>query len=255
MKLLKILLVLSVILSTAIPKSFAKSNMVEVSIEVTEINNNKATQLGIQWPSPFQAGQVATTDSTRVPATLPVLTNNFPSLITIGNSAQYTSLSATLQLLETKGAAQILSRPKILTKSGTSAKVVVGGEIAIIATGNVGGSIEWKEYGIKEEVLPQIAEDDFIDLSLNTEVSRLDYSQMSGGYPSIVKREARSFVKVKSGQTVTIAGLLQTDKQNNISGIPLLCDIPIIGVLFGTKSVSEVKTNILIFVTPKIIEQ
>ena len=255
MKILNTLLCFSLVFSSAVSTLHAKSNMVEVAVEVTEINNNKATNLGIKWPDTYQAGQVANVNSNISPANLPSPTGNFPSLITVGNWAQYTSLTATLQLLESKGAAQILSKPKILTKSGTSAKVIVGGEIAVIATGNVGGSIEWKEYGIKQEVTPQIVDNDTIDLALNTEVSRLDYTQMSGGYPSIVKREARSFVKVKSGQTITIAGLLQTDKETSVSGIPLLCEIPIIGPLFGSKSVSEVKTNILIFVTPKIVEE
>jgi pilus assembly protein CpaC len=255
MKLLKALICLSLVITAPIQQLHSKSNMVEIAVEVTEINNNKATSLGIKWPDTFSAGQVANTVASRVPTTLPEPIGNFPSIITVGNLAQYTSLAATLQLLEQKGAAQILSKPKILTKSGTSAKFIVGGEIAIVAVWNVGGSIEWKEYGISQEVTPQIVEDNMIDLALQTEVSRLDYSQMSGGYPSIVKRQARSFVKVKSGQTITIAGLLQTEKLTQVSGIPLLCDIPIIGVLFGSKSVSEVKTNILIFVTPRIVEQ
>ena len=261
MKILKALLCFSLVLSAVSSKLFAKSNMVEVAVEVTEINTNKATNLGIKWPDSYQVGQVANVNSNISPAILPSPTGNFPSLITVGNWAQYTSLAATLQLLEQKGAAQILSKPKILTKSGTSAKVIVGGEIAIVATGNVGGTVEWKEFGIKQEVTPQIVEDNMIELALTTEVSRLDYSHLTGGqngapgYPGIVKREARSFVKVKSGQTITIAGLLETDKETSISGIPLLCEIPIIGPLFGTKSVSDVKTNILIFVTPRIVEQ
>ncbi len=261
MKFVGLILSLALILSSAAPILYAKSSMVEVSIEVTEINDNKANQLGVTWPTSYQAGQVANVNSALSPSTLPGPTNSFPSLITVGNWAQYTTLSATLQLLENKGAAQILSKPKILTKSGTSAKVVVGGEIAIVATGNVGGTIEWKEYGIKEEVLPVIAEDNFVDLTLNTEISRLDYSHMTGqvngagGFPGIVKREARSFVKVRSGETITLAGLLETDKETSSTGIPLLSDIPVLGYLFANKSDSVTKTNILIFVTPRIVQE
>jgi pilus assembly protein CpaC len=231
-------------------QAFCASEMVEISVEITEVNSTKANQLGITWPSSIQAGEVSWSNASRIPSALPEV----PSIIQVGDFARYTALSAQLQFLESKGAAQILSNPKILTKSGTSAKVLVGGEIAVISSGVGGGSIQWKEYGIKSEVQPRILPDDYIDLVLTTEVSRLDYANMAGGYPSISKREATSNIKVKSGQTITIAGLIDTQKQNNKSGIPLLCDIPILGALFSQKTVNETKSNILIFVTPKIVE-
>ncbi|MCX5781444.1 MAG: type II and III secretion system protein [Elusimicrobia bacterium] len=255
MKLARLILCFCVFASLIPSYLFAKSEMVEIAVEITEINNTKANDLGIKWTDTMQVGQVANTVSGRVPTTMPEPIGNFPSLIKVGDWAQYTSLTAELKLLQEMGAAQILSKPKILTKSGTSAKVIVGGEIPIVATGNIGGSIEWKEYGIKVEITPQIIGEEMIDIALNTEVSRLDYTKMSGGYPSIVKREAKSFVKVKSGQTITIAGLIETDKENVSSGIPLLCDIPVFGVLFSRKTTIEKKTNVMIFVTPRIIEQ
>lgn len=255
MNILRTVLCFFLVSSAFLPNLHAKSEMVEISVEITEINNNKANQLGIKWTDTFAAGQVAQPVNSLVPSPLPTSVNNFPSLITIGNAAQYTALSAELKLLEQKGAAQILSKPKILTKSGTSAKVIVGGEFPIVAAGNVGASIEWKEYGIKSEITPKILEDDMIDLALITEVSRLDFSHaVGGGYPAVVKREARSFVKVKTGQTITIAGLLETTKDTSTSGIPLLCDIPILGALFSRKTMTETKTNVLIFVTPRIVE-
>ncbi len=226
------------------------AEMVEISVEITEINSTKANQLGIKWTDTIQAGEVSWTAANRTPAALPEV----PSIIQVGDWARYTPLTAQLQLLEQKGAAQILSNPKILTKTGTTAKVLVGGEIPVIASGVGGGSIQWKEYGIKSEVQPRILPDDYIDLVLTTEVSRLDYANQSGGYPSIDKREATSNIKVKSGQTITIAGLIDTQKQTSSNGIPLLSDIPIIGGLFSQKTLNETKTNVLIFVTPKIVE-
>lgn len=237
-------------ISCPVRQAFCASDMVEISVEITEVNSTKANALGITWPSTVQAGEVSWNNANRIPSALPEV----PSIIQVGDFARYTALTAQLQLLESKGAAQILSNPKILTKTGTTAKVIVGGEIPVIASGVGGGSIQWKEFGIKSEVQPRILPDDYIDLVLTTEVSRLNYTNMSGGYPSIDKREASSNIKVKSGQTITIAGLIDTQKQNNSSGIPLLSDIPILGALFSQKTVNETKTNVLIFVTPKIVE-
>jgi|GEM_PF-6850112 len=106
-------------------QAFCASEMVEISVEITEVNSTKANQLGITWPSTVQTGEVSWSNTSRTPSALPEV----PSIIQVGDFARYTALTAQLQLLESKGAAQILSNPKILTKSGTTAKVIVGGEI------------------------------------------------------------------------------------------------------------------------------
>ena len=229
---------------------FSASDMVEITVEVTEINNNKANELGIKWTDTIKAGEISFSGTGRDPALLPEI----PSIVKVGEWSRYSALTAELKILQEKGAAQILSKPKILTKSGTTAKVIVGGEIPVIATGVGGGSIQWKEFGIKTEILPRILADNMIDLVLTTEVSRLDWANQAGGYPAIMKREATSTIKVKSGQTITLAGLIETKKEDQITGIPLLCDIPVLGVLFSRKTVKETKTNVLIFVTPRIVE-
>ena len=242
------LMLLSALHSAAVAGT---KEMVEISVEVTEINSNKANELGIKWSDTIGAGEVSYSVTGRVPASLPEV----PSLIKVGDWSRYTALTAELKLLTDKGAAQILSKPKILTKSGTSARVIVGGEIPIVATGVGGGTIQWKEFGIKTEILPKILPDDYIDIVMTTEVSRLDYANQAGGYPAIMKREASSSIKVKSGQTIALAGLIETKKEQTSSGIPLLSDIPVLGVLFSRKTMNETKTNVLIFVTPKIIEE
>lgn len=236
---------LSVFLSVLIfPYSCRADEMVEISVEFTEINTNMANQLGVKWTDTIKAGE----------SVLPVAWPEFPSIIQVGEWSRQTALAAELKMLEENGAAQILSKPKIVTKSGTSAKVIVGGEIPIVASGVGGGSIEWKEFGIKAEILPKILPDRSIDLTLTTEVSRLDFANSVNNNPAIMKREAHSNVILKSGQTIALAGLIETKKEEKSEGIPLLCDIPVLGYLFSRKTLSDTKTNVLIFVTPKIIE-
>ena len=226
--------------------------MVEVSVEVTEINNDKASELGIKWIDDIQAGEISQTDPNgfRTPASLPEV----PSIIKVGDWKRYSALTAELRLLQSKGAAQILSKPKLVTKSGTSAKFLVGGEFPVIASGVSGGTVEWKEYGIKTEILPRILADRSIDLILTTEVSRLDMSNAVQGYPALLTRSATSNVRVKSGQTIALAGMIETTKEDQVVGIPILMDIPLLGYLFSKKDRTETKTTALIFVTPRIIE-
>jgi pilus assembly protein CpaC len=234
----------------AIPQLTRAEDMIEISVEVTEINHNKANELGIRWYDTIQAGEVSFTEANRIPASLPEI----PSIIKVGDWARYTALSAELKLLQAKGAAQILSQPKIVTKSGTSAKIIVGGEVPIVSSGVGGGTIQWKEFGIKMEILPTMTSDNYIDLVLHTEISRLDWTNQVNGNPALMKREANSNLRLKSGQTITLAGMIEAKKDQQSVGIPLLSDIPILGVLFSRKLTNETKSNILVFVTPKKLD-
>jgi pilus assembly protein CpaC len=212
--------------------------MVEISVEITEINENKSMQLGIQWPSEISAAE-----------------SSIPSIIESGAWGRITAFNATLKALETNGAAKVLSKPKLVTKSGTTAKFMVGGEFPVVATEIGTSKIEWKEYGIIMQITPTVLKDSKIDIKLNTELSRLDYNAPVAGYPSVAKRQASSHLQVKDGETMVLAGLIETTKGKTSEGIPILSDIPVIGNLFGVKKDYETKTNVLIFVATKIIEE
>ena len=98
-------------------------------------------------------------------------------------------------------------------------------------------------------------DDNKIDLIIETELSRLDWANAVQGFPNIAKRQARSSVVLKNQQTIVIAGLIENYKDKTTSGVPILSDIPLLGTLFKNTKVRDNKTNVLIFVTPKIIEQ
>ena len=237
------ILITLLFISTAI---FAEQ-LVEISIEITEINNNKAKEYGIKWVDEISTGDLFVTNGEG--------NTVYPSLVEFNDWVRYTPLSAKLKLLQESGSAQVLSNPKLVTKSGTKARFLVGGEFPIAVSGVSGGNVEWKEYGIIMEILPKILEEDRIDLVIETELSRLDWANAVQGFPNIAKRQARSSVILKNQQTIVIAGLIENYKDKTSSGIPILSDIPLLGTLFKNTKVKDNKTNVLIFVTPKIIEQ
>ncbi|MDR3253705.1 MAG: type II and III secretion system protein [Endomicrobium sp.] len=213
--------------------------MIVISIEITEINENKSKELGIEWPT-----------------NISTLEANIPSIIEMGSLERMTKFSADIKALEANGAAKVLSKPKLVTKSGTNARFMVGGEFPIVAAAVGASSINWKEYGIIMKITPTIIKDNNIDIVLSTELSRLDYSIPTvATYPVIAKRQAPSHIQMKDGDTMILAGLIETTRGETVTGIPFLSDIHVLGLLFSTTKNTEVKTNVLIFVTTKLIER
>ena len=128
--------------------SIFAEQLVEISIEITEINNNKAKEYGIKWVDEISTGELFVTSGEG--------NTVYPSLVEFNDWVRYTPLSAKLKLLQESGSAQVLSNPKLLTKSGTKARFLVGGEFPIAVSGVSGGNVEWKEYGIITEIIPKI---------------------------------------------------------------------------------------------------
>ncbi|MBU0951407.1 MAG: type II and III secretion system protein [Elusimicrobia bacterium] len=228
-------------------------NLIEVSVEIAEVNNNKARELGIKWIDEIKTGELSGEIPGYTPGTLPAKNVNLPALIGPSDWFRYSALTADLKMLTEKGAAKIMSKPKLLTKSGSTAKFLVGGEFPVISGGVSGGSIEWKEYGIKLNVKPTVSAENKIETDLTVEVSRLDWANQVKDIPAIAIRKITSDVDLKSGETISVAGLIETNKETKKTGIPILVDIPLLGVLFGRHSVVDVETTIMIFVTPKIV--
>ncbi|MDR3125050.1 MAG: type II and III secretion system protein [Endomicrobium sp.] len=217
--------------------AYSAEQMVEISVEISEINEDKRKELGIEWPSVISVEE-----------------SNIPAIVESGAFLRKTNFSTTLKALETNGAAKVLSKPKLITKSATRATFMVGGEFPIVLTGLGTSSVKWKKYGIMMNITPRILTNNKIDIVLDTELSRIDNSVSVAGYPIIATRQASSHLQIKNGQTIILAGLLETSKDKRIKGIPLLCDIPLLGALFSTVNYIDRQTNVLIFVTTNLIE-
>jgi pilus assembly protein CpaC len=214
----------------------ASQQMIEISVEVTEVYENKARSLGLELPDSIVTSEF-----------------NIPSILESGSWGRDTKFTAMLQTLEENGAAKVLSQPKLVTKSGASAEFMVGGEIPIVATGVGTSSVKWKKYGIIIDIKPTVSKDSEIDIVIKAELSRIDHSIQVSGYPAIKQRKASSHLQIKDGDTMVVAGLIETTKIKTRKGVPFLCNIPVLGLLFGVTQYREEKINLIIFVTTKLI--
>jgi len=159
-----------------------------------------------------------------------------------------------LKVLERNGEAQTLANPRLLTLSGEEARLLIGDKIPVeLAEGEDKTRIEYIDAGITLIFRPWVSSDGRITLDVNPKISSIGEA-VYGGLPAINTREAETKVRLKDGQTFAIGGLIQDDIVENISQVPLLADIPIFGKIFEHRDKNHIKTEVIIFITPHIVD-
>ena len=243
-------------------------SQIRLEAQIIEINSDYTKNLGIQYWSQTPGSNSSSGSSSDNP------NNN----ITVGTAGLFyggedfsstrkhggwlgshvANVNVTLQALINEGKARILSRPSITTMSGKTANILIGGRIPIpVADGNGNVSIDWHEYGVKLKIEPVVDSEDKITSKVHAEVSTLDYSHGvkidSFSVPGIATREAESEVNVRSGMTMAIGGLINSEDAKIVSKIPLLGDLPIIGRFFRHTSNTRDKREVIILITPTLV--
>jgi general secretion pathway protein D len=191
--------------------------------------------------------------------------------ITIGGLL-FPNIGAVLNAYQNDTDVRILSTPQLLTLDNEDAEITVGenvpyvsrqdsGAMGVVGTSNY-SSYEYKDVGVTLKVTPQINKDGFIRMKLDQTVTKIvnqsatvDAAGSKVLTPTTLKRTAKTTVVVKSGETVVIGGMIQDDSSTGTGKVPLLGDIPLLGWLFKTRSALYKRTNLFVFITPRIIEQ
>jgi pilus assembly protein CpaC len=172
------------------------------------------------------------------------------------------SIELLIRALTSKGLLKSLAEPNLMTLPGREASFLAGGEFPYPAVQGGGGnnavSIVFKEFGIRLKFTPTITRSGSIRLKVMPEVSSLDFSNplIFGGFtiPSLLTRRAETEVEMKSGQYLAIAGLVNNTMTNNSTKVPILGDIPILGQFFRSKDARQNRTELLVLVSPKLVE-
>jgi len=192
----------------------------------------------------------------------PQSTATFSNLLNIFYFRPDINIGAILQDLASKNLLQLLAEPNLLTVSGKSASFLAGGEFPF-PTLQGGGSgvgqvtIQFREFGIKLNFTPTITPRGTIRLEVKPEVSSLDYANgltVSGfTVPGLDTRKVDTEVELKAGQSFVIAGLLNNQITEQLSRMPGLASIPLLGKLFQSRSVAKSNSELLILVTPELV--
>ncbi|MDQ7013751.1 MAG: secretin N-terminal domain-containing protein [Planctomycetota bacterium] len=168
-----------------------------------------------------------------------------------------------VRALEVQGKLEVLSRPSVTVKNNEAARMQVGENIGVPGNttqsggGNVTTGVTYQDVGIILEVTPTIGADGFVQLEIMPEISALTSrtTQVSESVqaPIITRRSVQTTVSVMNGQTVVIGGLIQTTKENREWKVPIIGDIPLLGLPFRSMKEQNVKTELLVILTPHII--
>ena len=222
----------------------------------TSANTGEPNEVGIGI-----SNNVTNADSVRQgtqPAAANRLNVNLPSPASFGRVALAlarlpfgTLLDLELSAAQAEGRSETVSAPRLITANNTKAYIKQGFEVPYASQTPSGATdIEFKEAALKLEVTPQITPDDNVIMELLVSKDRPDFSQAG---PPIQKREVKTRVRVRNGETIVLGGVYEHSSTDNIEKVPFFADLPVVGALFKRRIKSNDKSELLIFVTPKII--
>jgi len=167
-------------------------------------------------------------------------------------------LAPTLDALIRNGNARVLSAPDLVAMPGAEAKFLVGGEVPYIVASGLGAvNVQFKEYGVRLNLIPTILPDGGVETKITPEVSDLDFQNgiTAGGIllPSFKTSRITTDVVTKAGESIVMAGLLRRQEQRNVDKIPGLGDLPILGKLFRSTRYQKSETDVVFIMTPEVI--
>jgi len=230
-----------------------ETRQVEIVAHLVDIDRTLAQSIGIDWSlanlhssSQQISGSAAVTE--------PLAPVHTSGNLKIGMVRNFGDLEATLEALERKDQAHLISDPKITTVNNRKARILVGKEVPLITLDQSGNPVtELKKVGITLEVTPYINSENRITMDLHPEVSDLSAQATVQGGLIFTSTEADTRVMVNNGDTAVIGGLVRSTEDYTTQGIPFLRSLPIVGPLFGRKDVATENRELLIFVTPRVI--
>ena len=255
--------------------NFSRDLGVRLGVTAADWNGNKLlTTSGSGAGTDTMVGSAITNlndplNGTPFPIDIPSLTNRYNVNVPIESPAGRFSLAVLgtdylvdmeLLALEAEGRGEIVSTPRVITANQKEARIEAGVEIPYQQSASSGATtVEFKKAVLSLEVTPQITPDNNIIMDLKVHKDSVGEIISTGGLggtvPSIDTRAVETQVLVSDGQTVVLGGIYETERRETINKVPWLGDIPVLGYLFKSTQFTNNKTELLIFVTPRILEE
>jgi Flp pilus assembly secretin CpaC len=215
------------------PGQISQLPSVMLDLVLAEIDKTFEQEVGILWGQSDQTG-------TYKAKVLPQLSEG--------------ELYAQINLIESEGHGQILARPSLLSRSGEKAEFHAGGEMPIRISGWGSQNVEWKKYGIIMHFHPKADNEGRMSLTIDTEISIPNLNQTTDQLPIFEVNRVKSHFDLDRSRTVVISGLIRDSQNEFRQGLPFLSRIPVLGRLFGSPKFQSRKTELVVFVTPRVLK-
>jgi pilus assembly protein CpaC len=248
-----------------------RETQILLKVRFASLDRNLNKQLGINIFSTGAANTIGTVTTQQFGApSVTAPSGNTPATATVSQLLNIflfrpdLNLGATIKALETTGVLQVLAEPNLLTSNGKQGSFLAGGEYPYpVVQGTTGGggtgavTIQFKEFGVRLDFIPTVTPRGTIRLQVAPEVSALDFANgvtISGfTVPGLTTRRVNTEVELAEGQSFAIGGLLDNRETKNLSKIPFIGDIPVLGKLFHSIDTTRTNTELIVIVTPEIV--
>lgn len=221
-----------------------------IEARIVEANVDYEKSLGVRWGSPLQGDTARLGEDLFVDLGVERATSG----IGLGVLRGGTLLDLELSAMEKSGNGEIISQPKVVTADKETARIIKGTEVPYQETSKSGAtSISFREASLSLEVTPQITPDGKVVMAVRVTKDEPDYVNALNNVPPIRKNEVNAKVRVADGETIVIGGVYSTTQNNVVDKVPFLGDLPYVGRLFRRDVLQEKKSELLVFLTPRIM--
>ncbi|PXZ00889.1 tight adherence secretin RcpA [Gilliamella apicola] len=224
---------------------------VNVQLTFVEVSKEFTDSLGIEWQSLTLDSMNSTTKDTTSINSI----GEF-SLLGIKKGLNIHNIATMIRAIKNDRLAKVLAQPNLSVLSGEFASFLVGGEIPIVTKNKEGDSnVTYKEYGIKLNITSKVNSDKRIRLFMENEVSSVSGSYSFNNYniPTLTSRKTKSTIDLSDGESFVIAGLITENDQEQLSRLPFISEIPILGALARSSGASRSKTEMIVFATVNLV--
>lgn len=239
------------------------TRMIYFDVKIVEVSRSASQNLGIEWSSQIEGPRVGVigefkkssafregnTGLADIPAGGPIRPfQTYAGLIS--------SISSRINLMESKGVANLIAHPVLSCRNGGNAEFLSGGEVPFATASATGTpSIDFKEYGIRLNVSPVIQSDGSILANIESEISEIDPAVQIANIPGLLTRKTNTDFSLQNGETLVLSGLNYNRKSDTNSQVPGVSKVPFFGRLFKNKAKVDTQTELLFIVTPFIYSE
>lgn len=220
---------------------------IEISAQIAQVSRTAQSQFGVNWQAKLSDGVRSSLGGAVDLGALAPSTS-----LSFSNAGGSGLLAFTLDMMEGEGLANVVSKPKIVTSEGQPARIESGTEVPYQTVNDDKVSIEFRQAALMLEVTPFVKEGEQILLSLN--IHQDSVGDLVNGVPSLKTNRLKTQVVVKNQETLVLGGIFREERFESESRVPFFSAIPLLGELFKRRSEQQEKVELLVFITPKLLQ-